>query len=168
VQFTPSTGYSRFTVPSNSCGRPRSESHNPSQAYALRPRRPRHSAPTEELGKVQFWTLAHGCGAASASQHSDHRACQQAGPDHFDRLGSRTQLRNTHRMGSRVTEQNRSTEGGQRGSLTSRPGICNSRRGLRIGWRRWRNGLTVTSVTWWHIRPSRASTRMRSGVRGYP
>jgi hypothetical protein len=102
VQFTPSTGYSRFTVPSNSCGRPRSESQNPSQAYALRPRRPRHSAPTEELGKVQFWTLAHGCGAASASQHSDHRACQQAGADHFDRLGSRTQLRNTHRLQIRL------------------------------------------------------------------
>jgi Transposase len=45
---------------------------------------------TEELGKVQFRTLAHGCGAASASQHSDHRACQQAGADRFDRLGSRT------------------------------------------------------------------------------
>jgi hypothetical protein len=33
---------------------------------------------------------------------------------------------------------------------------------------RWRNGLTVTSVIWWHIRPSRALTRMRSDVRGYP
>jgi transposase len=107
----------------------------------------------EELGKVQFWTLAQGCGAASALQHFDHRACQQAGADRFDCFGSRTQLRNTHRTGSRVTEQNRST--GQRGSLTSRPGICNSRRGLRVGWRRWRNGLTVTSVIWWHIRPSR-------------
>ena len=27
--------------------------------------------------------------------------------------------------------------------------LCNSRRGLRVGWRRWRNGLTVTSVIWW-------------------
>ena len=53
-------------------------------------RRPRHSAPTEELDKVQFWTLAHRCGATSASQHFDHRACQQAGADRFDRLGSRT------------------------------------------------------------------------------
>jgi len=27
---------------------------------------------------------------------------------------------------------------------------------------------TVTSVIWWHFRPIRALTRMRSDVRGYP
>src|SRR5262249_3277603 len=43
-----------------------------------------------------------------------------------------------------------------------------SRRGLRVGLRKWRNGPTDASVIWWHIRPSRALTRMRSDVRGYP
>jgi transposase len=41
-------------------------------------------------------------------------------------------------------------------------------RGLRVGLRRWRNGLAVASVIWWHQRPFRAFLRMRSDVRGYP
>jgi hypothetical protein len=43
-----------------------------------------------------------------------------------------------------------------------------SHRGLRVGLRRWRNGPTVASTIWWHIRPSRALTRMRSDACGYP
>ena len=51
-------------------------------------------------------TLAHGCGAAPTSQCSGNRARQQAGTDCFDRSGSRTRLRNTHRTRSGVIEQN--------------------------------------------------------------
>jgi transposase len=41
-------------------------------------------------------------------------------------------------------------------------------RGLRVGLRRWRNGLTVASVILMYLRPSRALSRMRSDARGYP
>src|SRR5262249_45293310 len=40
------------------------------------------------------------------------------------------------------------------------------RRALRAGMRRWRNGLAVASVIWWHDRPFRAFPRMRSDARG--
>src|SRR3954470_12939484 len=84
-------------------------------------------------------------------------ARQQASADRFVCLDPRPQLRNAHRTGSRIIEQS----GVYRGRPTwianvNEPGLCNSRRGLRVGWRRWRNGLTVASVIWWHIRPSRA------------
>src|ERR1700758_2517892 len=41
-------------------------------------------------------------------------------------------------------------------------------RGLRVGLRKWRNGLTVASVILMYLRPSRALSRMRSDARGYP
>ena len=41
-------------------------------------------------------------------------------------------------------------------------------RGLRVGLRRWRNGLTVASVILMYLRPFRALWRMRSDARGYP
>jgi hypothetical protein len=34
--------------------------------------------------------------------------------------------------------------------------------------KRWRNGLAVASVIWWHNRPLWAFPRMRSDARGYP
>src|SRR5215831_15349254 len=34
--------------------------------------------------------------------------------------------------------------------------------------KRWRNGLAVASVIWWHDRPLWAFPRMRSDARGYP
>ena len=62
--------------------------------------------------------LAHDCGAASTSQHSDNRARQQAGADRFVCLDPRPQLRNAHRIGSRIIEQSgASTEGDQRGNV---------------------------------------------------
>src|SRR5215475_13167712 len=42
-----------------------------------------------------------------------------------------------------------------------------SRRGLRAGMKRWRNGLAVASVIWWHDRPLWAFPRMRSDARGF-
>ena len=48
---------------------------------------------------------AHDCGAASTSQHSDNRARQQAGADRFVCLDPRPQLRNAHRIASRIIEQ---------------------------------------------------------------
>ena len=41
-------------------------------------------------------------------------------------------------------------------------------RGLRVGLRRWRNGLTVASVILIYLRPFMALWRMRSDARGYP
>src|SRR4029450_4434952 len=41
-------------------------------------------------------------------------------------------------------------------------------RGLRVELRRWRNGLAVASVIWWHYWPFRAFLRIRSDARGYP
>ena len=41
----------------------------------------------------------------STSQHSDNRARQQAGADRFVCLDPRPQLRNAHRIGSRIIEQ---------------------------------------------------------------
>jgi hypothetical protein len=40
--------------------------------------------------------------------------------------------------------------------------------GLQVRLRRWRNGLAVASVIWWHKRPLRAFPRMRTDARGYP
>jgi transposase len=57
---------------------------------------PRHSASTGGVGEAQLWTVACGCGAASASQRSGSRVREQAGTDCFDRLGARTQLRGAH------------------------------------------------------------------------
>ena len=37
-----------------------------------------------------------------------------------------------------------------RGSLTSTTWTEDTCRGLRVGLRRWRNGLAVASVIWWH------------------
>src|SRR3984885_8110340 len=42
------------------------------------------------------------------------------------------------------------------------------RDGLRVGLRKWKNGLTVVSVILMYLRPSRALSRMRSDARGYP
>jgi hypothetical protein len=67
-----------------------------------------------------------------------------AGAHRLDGLGPKAQLRNARRNGDSV-----------RGSTDYR--------GLRVGLRRWRNGLVVASEIWRTYWPLRAFSRMRAG-----
>ena len=103
--------------------------------------------------KHSFGPWLTGRGETAASQRSSDCSCQQAGADRLDGLGARPQLRIACDIGRGVSAVHSA-------QLTAQ--------GLRVGLRRWRNGLAVAPVIWSPNWPLRAFPRMRSDARGYP